>query len=94
MSDTSSRLFIQSQVKGFTGVALDLDVESCVQLSLALHRGKQRTQAQQDAVWEWGNVLSAVSILRQKLEALKEPSGDNCPHGWADWDDCPDCRHA
>jgi len=36
-------------------------------------------------IWGW--------VDREKDAFRWSEEQKPCPHGWEDWDDCPDCRH-
>ena len=37
---------------------------------------------------------AVVALIRSELDFVREPPDPKaCPHGFADWDECPDCCH-
>ena len=43
-----------------------------------------------------GSILIAMSVLASYIFYScfqKQDNISSCPHGYPDWDDCPECRH-
>jgi hypothetical protein len=42
-----------------------------------------------------GKPLRAGDLIAGNFYEFDRETGElkNCPHGYRDWDDCPDCRH-
>lgn len=64
-----ARLFFQSQVVDFTGIAFEFDPEEVIKLSVALQHGELGSSDEQELVWRYGDLQNAVRLLRQELRA-------------------------